>query len=150
MKYLVFIILIIIIAIMYFYYENKLFRIKKQLLLTSSQFKNIKSEYKNSLSKNDKIRIRFITPTIKTAITSVNGDVFLATMYNYIKLNYFNVRMEVNILDSVQIDNEVWYYVSLPIDTTYNCRGWINKKNFSFTYSTSKDIISIKKQMGSF
>ncbi len=148
MKYLVFTILIIIVIAMYFYYENRLFRIKKQLILTSSQFRNIKTEYKNSLSRKDDIKIKFITPTIKTAITSVNGDVFLAPMYNSIKINSFNVRMEVNILDSVQIDNELWYYVSLPIDSTYNCRGWINKKNFSFTYSTSKNIITMQKDMG--
>ena len=148
MKYLIFLILLLIIVVMYFYYENKLFRLKKQLSLTSTQFRNIRSEYRNSLSKKDGVKINFITPTIKTAITSISGDVFLAPMYDSIKINSFNVRMEVTILDSVQIDNEIWYYVSLPIDTTFNCRGWINKKNFSFTYSSSKDIISVKKDIG--
>ena len=148
MKYLIFLILLLIIVVMYFYYENKLFRLKKQLSLTSTQFRNIRSEYRNSLSKKDGVKINFITPTIKTAITSISGDVFLAPMYDSIKINSFNVRMEVTILDSVQIDNEIWYYVSLPIDTTFNCRGWINRKNFSFTYSSSKDIISIKKDIG--
>ena len=148
MKYLIFFILLLFIVLMYFYYENKLFRLKKQLSLTSTQFRSIRSEYRSSLSKKDGIKINFITPTIKTAITSVSGDVFLAPMYDSIKLNSFTVRMEVTILDSVQIDNEIWYYVSLPIDTTFNCRGWINRKNFSFTYSSSKDIISIKKDIG--
>ncbi len=148
MKYLIFSILLLIIVAMYFYYENKIFRLKKQLSLTSTQFRNIRSEYRHSLSKKDGVKINFITPNIKTAITSTSGDVFLAPMYDSIKLNSFNVRMEVVILDSVQINNEIWYYVSLPIDTTFNCRGWINKKNFSFTYSSSKDIININKDIG--
>ena len=107
----------------------------------------MKSEYKSIMSKKDGLRIKFITPTLTTAITSSTGDIFLAPLSTSIKVNSFNVRMEVNILDSVQINNELWYYVSLPIDTPYNCRGWINSNNFSFTYSSSKNIVSIKKDI---
>ena len=39
--------------------------------------------------------------------------------------------MEVKILDSAIINNKTWFYVSLPIDTPYNCRGWINKCTFN-------------------
>ena len=48
--------------------------------------------------------------------------------------------MEVKILDSAIVNNETWFYVSLPIDTPYNCRGWINKNDFSFICPTSQDI----------
>lgn len=50
--------------------------------------------------------------------------------------------MEVKILDSAIIDNRTWFYVSLPVDTLYNCRGWINENDFSLVYSLSKDIPS--------
>ena len=140
MQYIIIILLIVAIVIMYFYYEKKLALIKKRLLTTSNQFYNIRNQYRNSFSKLENVNIRFLTPPIKTAITNKNIDVFLAPLQNSPKLKKLEVKMEVNILDSAIINNTLWYYVDLPIDSQYNCRGWIKDSDFISLHSEIKEI----------
>ncbi|MEN8079325.1 hypothetical protein ABFP60_20415 [Clostridioides difficile] len=140
MKYVIFLILISIIIFMYFYYEKKLTIVKKRLLRTSNQYNNIRNEYRSALSKNQNVDIQFVTPTIQSAITNNKVTVFLAPLTDSPKVKTLDIKMEVKILDSAIIDDKTWFYVNLPVDSTHNCRGWINKDDFSLVYSQSKDI----------
>lgn len=128
---------------MYFYYEKKLTIAKKRILRTSNQFNNIRNEYRSAVTKNQNIDIQFLTPTAKTAITNNKAIVFLAPIVDSPKVKILDIKMEVKILDSAVIDNKTWFYVNLPIDSTYNCRGWINKDDFSFIYNQSQNKPSI-------
>ena len=125
---------------MYFYYEKKLTIAKNRILRTSNQFNNIRNEYRSALTKNQNINVQFLTPTASKAITNNNTTVFLAPILDSPKIRVLDIKMEVKILDSAIINNKTWFYVSLPIDTPYNCRGWINKNDFSFICPTSQDI----------
>ncbi|WP_243281592.1 hypothetical protein [Clostridium sp. D53t1_180928_C8] len=143
MKYFIFLILILIIAFMYFYYEKKLTIAKKRILRTSNQFNNIRNEYRNALTKNQNINVQFLTPTANRAITNNNTTVFLAPIIDSPKIKVLDIKMEVKILDSAIINNNTWFYVNLPIDSPYNCRGWINKDDFSFIYQQSQNTPSV-------
>ena len=143
MKYFIFLILIFIIIFMYFYYEKKLTIAKKRILRTSNQINNIRNEYRNSLTKNQNINVEFVTPTVTRAITNNNTTVFLAPIIDSPKIRVLDIKMEVKILDSAIINNKTWFYVNLPIDSTYNCRGWINKNDFSFIYQQSQNTPSV-------
>ncbi|MDU2291917.1 MULTISPECIES: hypothetical protein [unclassified Clostridium] len=143
MKYFIFLILILIIAFMYFYYEKKLTIAKNRILRTSNQFNNIRNEYRSALTKNQNINVQFLTPTASKAITNNNTTVFLAPILDSPKIRVLDIKMEVKILDSAIINNKTWFYVSLPIDSTYNCRGWINKDDFSFIYQQSQNTPSV-------
>ena len=143
MKYFIFLILILIIAFMYFYYEKKLTIAKNRILRTSNQFNNIRNEYRSALTKNQNINVQFLTPTASKAITNNNTTVFLAPILDSPKIRVLDINMEFKILDSAIINNKTWFYVSLPIDSTYNCRGWINKDDFSFIYQQSQNTPSV-------
>ena len=143
MKYFIFLILILIIAFMYFYYEKKLTIAKKRILRTSNQFNNIRNEYRSALTKNQNINVQFLTPTVKRAITNNNVTVFLAPIIDSPKIRVLDIKMEVKILDSAIINDKTWFYVNLPIDSNYNCRGWINKNDFSFIYQQSQNTPSV-------
>lgn len=140
MKYIIFLALILIIILMYFYYENKLTIAKDRIRRTTSQLNNLRNEYRNSIAKTKYLDVQFIRPSITTAIANTESIIFLAPTTDSPKLKTLNVKMEVKILDSAIISNETWFYVSLPVDTPYNCRGWINKNDFSFVCTTSQDI----------
>ena len=143
MKYFIFLILIFIIIFIYFYYEKKLTIAKNRILRTSNQFNNIRNEYRSALTKNQNINVQFLTPTASKAITNNNTTVFLAPILDSPKIRVLDIKMEVKILDSAIINNKTWFYVSLPIDSTYNCRGWINKDDFSFIYQQSQNTPSV-------
>lgn len=140
MKYFMFLILISVIIFMYLYYEKRLAIAKKRLLRTSNQYNNIRNEYRDAVSKNQNINIKFITPTIKSAITKNKVTVFLAPINDSYKIKTLDIKMEVKILDCAIINDKTWFYVNLPVDSNYNCRGWINKDDLSLVYSQSKDI----------
>lgn len=142
MKYFIFILLILIIIFMYFYYEKKLTIAKNRILRTSSQFNNIRNKYRNSIAKTKHLNVKFVQPSITTAIANNKSTIFLAPTTDSPQLKTLDIKMEVKILDSAIIDNRTWFYVSLPVDTLYNCRGWINEDDFSLVYSLSKDIPS--------
>lgn len=143
MKYIMFLILISVIIFMYLYYEKKLALAKKRLLRTSNQYNNIRNEYRSALSKNQNINIQFITPTIKSAITNSKATIFIAPINDSYQIKTLDIKMEVKILDCAIINNKTWFYVNLPVDSNYNCRGWINKNDISLVYSESKDISPI-------
>ena len=143
MKYFIFLILIFIIIFMYFYYEKKLTIAKKRILRISNQFNNIRNEYRNALTKNQNINIQFLTPTTKSAITNSNTTVFLAPITNSPKIKVLNIKMEVKILDSAIVNDKTWFYVNLPIDSNYNCRGWVNEDDFSFIYQQPQSTPSV-------
>lgn len=140
MNYIIFLILISVIIFIYLYYEKKLAIAKKRLLRTSNQYNNIRNEYRNTLSKNKNINIKFITPPIKSAITNDKVTIFIAPINDSYKIKTLDIKMEVKILDCAIINNKTWFYVNLPVDSTYNCRGWINKDDLSLIYSQSKDV----------
>lgn len=143
MKYFVILILVLTIILMYFYYEKKLTIAKKRILRTSNQFNNIRNEYRSSLTKNQNISIEFVSPTIKKAITKNNITVFIAPITDSPIIKVLNVKMEVEILDSAIINNATWFYVNLPIDDNFNCRGWINKNDLSFIYKQNQNYPSV-------
>ena len=123
---------------MYFYYEKKLTIAKKRILRTSNQINNIRNEYRNSIAKTKYLDVQFIRPSITTAIANNESTVFLAPLTDSPKVKVLNIKMEVKILDSAIINDTTWFYVNLPIDSNYNCRGWITKDDFSFIYQQSK------------
>lgn len=116
---------------LYFYFNNKLSMTKQQLLRTSNQFNTLRSKYNNSLKTFDNITIEFCAPLIKTAITKSNVYVYIAPTTDSAILRKLEVMMEVQILDKAINKNITWFYVSLPIDSIYNCRGWINSADFN-------------------
>lgn len=138
LQYFLFLILISAIVVVYLYFDQKLAKTRKQLMITSNQLRNLKAQYKSSLAKT--VNIQYIIPSSQTGITNNGAELFSAPTLDSPKLNKLTIKMEVKILDSAIVDNSTWFYVAIPIDSNINCRGWINKKDFSSLYSSSNDI----------
>lgn len=119
------------------YYQNKLETLKHQLRVMNIK-NSTKSETKNIYPS--KIQVNFSTPESIMGIINENVALLIAPLKATTILKTTNVKMEVKILDKVSINNQVWYYVSLPINENINCRGWVNKKDFTIMYSQSTDL----------
>ncbi len=147
MKYILFIIPSFGMIGSYLYFDYKLSIARKQQMIASNQYTTLREDYKklaNNISKtklnSTNLSIKFSTPISKTGITKPNVSLYLAPLNNSPVIKNINIRMEANILDSALLNSETWFYVALPIDTDINCRGWINKDDFSVLYSNSKNI----------
>ncbi|WP_260332818.1 hypothetical protein [Clostridium chauvoei] len=137
-KYFIFIILILGIIAMYFYYNYKLALTRKQLMIASKKRNTVKTRSINRIEKTP--TIKFSSPNSKVGITNINTNLYLAPTTSSPILKNISIRMEVQLLDTAELNSETWYYVNLPIDTDINCRGWLNSKDFSILYSDSTNL----------
>ena len=124
-----FLILILMIVLIYVYYNKKISLLKNQLFLTTSQYNKLKEKYNSYCDEN--IEIKFKVPDWSSALLNINTSVFLAPSTSSPLVKKTNILMEVKLLDSAIINNSTWFYISLPMDGEYNCRGWIQDHNLT-------------------
>ncbi len=141
MQFVIFIILISAIAGVYLYYDQQLAKVKKQLMITSNQLRKNKTQYRSLTPISKPLNIKFINPSSQVGITNTGAQLYLAPTIDSSKLNTLLIKMEVKILDSAIVDNLLWFYVNLPIDSDINCRGWICKNDFSTIFPNSNSIV---------
>lgn len=148
MSYLIFFASILGITGVYFYFDYKLSIARKKQMIASNQYTALRASYKklaqskskSNFRNNANINAKFSTPISKAGITNSNASLYLAPLYDAPTIKNINIRMEVSILDSAEVNNETWFYVALPVDSNINSRGWINKDDFSTIYSNSKNV----------
>lgn len=140
MKYIIFLLLILAIIFLVIYYEKKLFYSRRQLLVANSQIDNLRKRVPKNTRKSNKLEIKFLSPNSTMGIINENSNVYIAPLeFSYLIQN-ISVKMEVRILDKAEANGTNWYYIALPLDSNINSRGWVNEKNFSYFYSSSKTV----------
>lgn len=137
MPFVLFITLASSVAGVYLYYDKQLAKVKKQLMITSNQLKKTKTQYRTLSSLSKSIQVKFINPSSQIGLTNIGTNLYLAPTFDSPILNTLSLKMEVKILDSAIVDNLIWFYIILPIDSDINCRGWVPKTNFSTLYPSS-------------
>lgn len=142
MKYIIFILLILVIVFLVLYYERKLFSCRKQLLIANNQINSLKQRVPkiNSGSKNKKFEIKFSAPNSNMGIIKENSNIYISPLESSELVQHINIKMEVKILDKAEINSEHWYYISLPMDSNINSRGWIPQKSFSYFYGNCTNV----------
>lgn len=141
MQFVIFIILISAIAGVYLYYDQQLAKVKKQLMITSNQLRKCKTQHRSLATIDKPLNIKFINPSSQIGITNTSAKLYLAPTLDSPKLNTLSIKMEVKILDSALVDNLLWFYVNLPIDSDINYRGWISKNDFSTFFPNSNSMV---------
>ena len=147
MKYIIFLILISCIIFIFISCDKKVATLKKQLLVANNQNTSLRAKlYKYSGLIDNNIQVKFLNLYNNTGLINSNTDILIAPISGISVLNKSVVKMEVIILDKVEIKNKIWYYVSLPLDSNVNSRGWVREEDFySFYNSNNTSSNSIKK-----
>ncbi|MCR6516226.1 MAG: hypothetical protein ACRDCB_04190 [Clostridium sp.] len=134
-----------------FSYENKLKRLKRDLVIANSHVTNLRSKLpkdsnskfrgnESSFSSKEKLEIEFLLPKEPRGILNENSNILLAPTLNSPILLKTNLKMEVIIIDRANHLGIYWYYVLLPVDSNINSRGWVKKTDFTYFYSNSNNI----------
>lgn len=124
-----FIILACFTAFSYFYFNKKIYTLRKQLLLTTKQYNTIKSKYFSS-KNNNIVSIKYYIPTYKTGVISNDSYLHIAPTNTSQIIRKISSNTQVSILNSSEVNNEIWYYINLPTNSNINCRGWVKAKHF--------------------
>lgn len=140
MKYILFLILTITIFCIIIYYNKKQVLLKKQILIINSQNNNLKSKLSKLTQKKNTIQIKYLSPNSPMGLIKEGSNILISPLEDSLLLHKSNIKMEVKILDKVEVLREVWYYIALPIDTNINCRGWVKQSDFSLFYSNCRTL----------
>lgn len=141
MKYILFLVLIVALIFTILYYDKKEAMLKHQLLATQNYNKNLKEQLKKYGKISDDIEIKFSIPSVTLGIIKEYSNVLLCPLDSSIIVCKQPIKMEVEIIDKAEISNTSWYYVSLPIDSNINCRGWVKEENFITPFSVKQKCI---------
>ncbi|MDO5039828.1 hypothetical protein [Clostridium sp.] len=139
---LILVISISVIVFLIFSYEKKLNLSRKQLIVANSQINKLKKYAPSHYNTKGGLSIKFSYPENNFGIIKENSKVFISPLDNSYIIQILNVKMEVKILDKAEVGKDTWYYISLPIDSNINSRGWIKSTCFSYLYSNSNSVIN--------
>lgn len=139
---IIILLLILALALTILYFDKKLIVSKQQYLSLTKQYKNLREKYLKEYKSSNNIFVKYNTPTTSAAITNANVSIYLAPLENCPIINTLNDKVQVTILDEAETNTEIWYYVSLPINTNVNSKGWIKKCDFSLILNPSSDLVN--------
>ena len=141
MKYVIFLILIVCIIFIVISFDKKVAILKKQLLVANNQNTSLRVKIANCSSPGEYVEIKYLICTTNVGLINSNCTVFIAPLRNSCILTKSPVKMEVRLLYKAQIRGENWYYVSLPLDSNINSRGWVCENDFVSFYNSSTNIV---------
>lgn len=138
------ILLILAILIIVFYFNKKVLDLRQQYISLNRQYVNVREKYSKEYRSTNNVSIIYNSINSFEAITNPNINVYLGPITACPILNTITDKIKVSILDEAACNNEIWYYVRLPINSNVNSKGWIKKSDFSIILNNSSEIDTIK------
>lgn len=119
--------------------ENEQLKIKISQLENELRDKNSKiSELQKNIIQS--ININYIENISSKMFVENKCDLFALPIGNAPKLNNINENTVVTVLDTAEVNNIIWLYVSIPVyDTASNYKGWLKESDSVFY---TKDIMT--------
>lgn len=111
-------------------YNQKISSLKMDLMLTKKQLFTIQSQYKAIKNPKNNITLKFLDTDEGLGTLRSNTPLYISPDKNSSILYKNEKELNVVILDKVSVDNVIWYYSALPIETNVNCKGWILYSDF--------------------
>lgn len=119
--------------------ENEQLKIKISQLENELRDKNSKiSELQKNIIQS--FNINYIENISSKMFVENKCDLFALPIGNAPKLNNINENTVVTVLDTAEVNNIIWLYVSIPVyDTASNYKGWLKESDSVFY---TKDIMT--------
>lgn len=140
MQYIIILLLLILsLYLITVYFNKREMDLKYQLVALQRHNAILKHELTKYTCKRIP-KIKFSTPDVSIGLLNENSKLFLSPIENSILVYLTKEKLQVKILDECLFENLTWYYVDLPTTSDINCRGWVNKNNFSMLCNDIKNI----------
>lgn len=135
MKFLFFLILLILLVgggfIAFYKFQENMTSILKDNHLLKSQLSILRNKYNKLLESRKNYLLEFLTVDNQYGLLPMNTNTYLFPDKNAPVLKTLDIGMQAGILEKVVIDDSIWYYVALPLDSNINSRGWVTEDSFS-------------------
>lgn len=135
MRFLFFLILLILLVgggfIAFYKFQENMTSILKDNHLLKSQLSILRNKYNKLLESRKNYLLEFLTVDNQYGLLPMNTNTYLFPDKNAPVLKTLDIGMQAGILEKVVIDDSIWYYVALPLDSNINSRGWVTEDSFS-------------------
>lgn len=129
MLFFIFLLLILLPVGIFYYFNEKITKQRKQILILSKQNTNINNKLKKNYSNN--FTVKYLDPNINSTMIITKCPLFLAPVEDSIVISTLSKGIQVDILDSAEISNQLWYEVSTQSINRINNKGWIKSDYIS-------------------
>lgn len=122
--------------------KNENGKLKSKVTQLQKELNSDKSEKdkKAENNQNKKISINYVENKDKKRFVEKQCELLGLPMNDSIKLRPIEKNTVITVLDTADVENIRWLYVSIPVyDTPSNCKGWIKESD---TAAYTKDRIS--------
>ncbi|MGL5244806.1 MAG: SH3 domain-containing protein, partial [Sarcina sp.] len=123
---------LIALAFLFFYFDSKSKEYKRQILSLNNHIYKLKNRLpQNNITKFNLI-IEYISPKpFKYGVILPFTNIYIAPLSNCPVINKVKEKMQIEILEEAEINNETWYFIDLKLTTNKNSKGWIKKSQMS-------------------
>lgn len=132
-KLLIFLLILSIISCIFisYYFMSKLSLMHSQLIAISKQNSSLRNKIKNLSKTEINTEIIFRVPNFKYGTTVGNCDLHTSPFKNSIIINKIQKDTILELQDSAQISDSLWYEISIPSQERVNNKGWITASSIS-------------------
>ncbi|WP_411679629.1 hypothetical protein [Clostridium thailandense] len=113
-----------------YYFTNKMTNQRKQILLLKHQNNSLKN--KADLEKEEQIIVKYHYLDKNQGIIKSNCKLYLWPSDKSSALNSLMENIVVQIHDSAEINEELWYEISILSEDRTNSKGWIKSDCLTF------------------
>ncbi|WML36332.1 SH3 domain-containing protein [Clostridium sp. OS1-26] len=113
-----------------YYFTNKVSNQRKQILLLKYQNNNLK--HKTNSDSSLHTTIKYLNPNYSEGILKEDCNLYIAPLSNSAIINSLNQSTIIQIYDSAEINDELWYEISVLSEDRINSKGWIKSDYISF------------------
>lgn len=108
-----------------YYFTNKMSAQRKQILLLKYQNNDLTQTSKTTNNKN--ITVEYISPFYTKGVIKRKCELFICPMADSAILSFLTEDTLVKVEDSANINNQLWYEISLITEERVNTKGWIKE-----------------------
>lgn len=131
-------------------YENTISSLRLDLRLAKKQLDTLINQSKTS---DKSFTIEFCDIDYIYGTLEDSSNIYLSPDLTSPCLYINTESLKVNIIEKALVENNIWYYVELPIDSNINSKGWVISSSFSnlyneplsTTYNEQDNIVSDEK-----
>ncbi|NLZ48026.1 MAG: hypothetical protein GX895_04425 [Clostridiales bacterium] len=130
--FFLFLLALLIAAGEYIYFESKLERQRKTILLLTKQNEKFRRKTSKENITFSTVNINYSEPSYGSGYTTDNSYIFLSPLDNSPIVYQCLKSIKVSILDKAEVLNKYWYQVSIPSTNKNVIKGWMKESDIKF------------------
>lgn len=135
-----FIILLCVSLYISYYFNNKIYIQKRQLMVLKKQYEELKESYNTKDKTLNTIVIKYKTPIYSKVKVNSFTYIHLSPLNDSPVLFTLNPETVINVLDMGEINDTLWLEVFFPQEERINNKGWVLESSICWIDENKLDI----------